>query len=126
MTPECLYLLIGLFKALFATIVIETFVATFWLERSPRLMTVVIVANVLTNPALNLLVRNLPDAFFATDMRYYSMVGALEAVVWALEATIFYRFGGILSWRRALLFSLSLNGASFLSGFPLAALGYWG
>ena len=123
MTPDWL---VGLLKALFATVFIEECAALFWRERSSRLALAVLVANVVTNPILNLIIIFAPDSWLATDCRYYALVGILEGVVLFSESWWFYTRGRILPVRRAVLFSLSLNAASYFSAYPLEKLGYWG
>lgn len=120
------YWLLGLVKALFATILIEELAALFWKERSFRLASSVCIANIITNPILNLILLFAPDAWLATDCRYYMLVAVLEGSVWLSEAWWFGLFGGVCPLRRAILFSLVLNAASYLSSYPLERMGYWG
>ena len=123
MTPDWL---LGLLKAAFATVLIEESVALLWRERSSRLALTVLIANVVTNPLLNLIIIFAPDSWLATDCRYYTLVIVLEGVVLLSEAWWFYACGRIFPVWRAFLFSLSLNATSYFSAYPLEKLGYWG
>ena len=111
--------------ALLATVIVEEIVALFWKERSFRLFLLVLFVNVVTNPAINWAVYLAPDELFASNLRYYSMIFVLEACVWISEALFFWRFARMESLVRSMLFSLTLNSVSYLSGYPLDALGYW-
>ena len=118
-------LLRGLCKALFATIVIEETVACFFKERSWRFALVALLMNVATNPTINLVVRSVPDSLFQNANEYAALVFILEFWVWLIEACFLRAFLRDCAWSRALLLSLVLNLASFLSGYPLDYLGYW-
>ena len=119
-------LLLNLLKALFATVLIEESAAIFWKERSLRLALAVLVANLVTNPLLNVIILVAPDAWVAEERRYDCLVCILEGCVWLSEAWWFNIFGRIRPTWRALFFSLVLNVASYFSAYPLEKLGYWG
>ncbi|MCF0234920.1 MAG: hypothetical protein HUK22_08090 [Thermoguttaceae bacterium] len=111
-------------KALFATIVIEECVALFWKERDAKLALVVLVANILTNPALNLVFYYGADWIYdaPTNERIATIVG--ESVVFIVETAFFWRFA-VKPLPRAAAFAATLNAASYFSSGPLTALGYW-
>ena len=125
MSPDAIHLIIGLLKALLATIVIEELVASFWREWSWWLFLTVFCANVLTNPVINLAVYCAPDFCFDSAKNYYVLVLILETLVWISESAFFWKFGKIHPFVRASLFSLTLNLTSYCSGFVLERLNYW-
>lgn len=112
-------------KALLATIVIEASVACRFKERSVYLFLLVILANVFTNPTLNLIVWYLPDSIVDTPLVYGTIIGLLEVCVVFAEAALFQMGKITLSFRRAFNISFILNLVSFSSGVVLTYLGFW-
>lgn len=96
--------------ALFLTLVIEE--ALLLPSHSPRLHYACLLANLLTNPALNLLLialyNRLPGLFWPSLI-------LLELAAVAAEA---WAYRSMMNWarRRAFLMSLGLNAASFVLG----------
>ena len=114
-----------LFRALFATLVIEELTACFFKERSWRFAFVVFVMNAITNPTINAIIQTVPDSWVETAGRYYALVLVLELWVWVTEACFLRAFLKGCSCSRAIFISFALNMTSFLSGFVLAYVGYW-
>ncbi len=122
MSDDLLWLL---FKALFATLVIEEIAACFFKERSWRFALVVLIMNVITNPTINIILQTVPDSWVETTDRYYALVLALELWVWGTEACFLRAFLKGCSWSRAFFLSFAINMTSFLSGVLLEPVGYW-
>lgn len=78
-------------------------------------------ANLLTNPALNLLLCAWRMLFYATLPGYYGVLTLLEVLAVAAEAWA-YRAALGWRWKNALGVSLGLNAASYLAG---VVLGPW-
>ena len=99
-----------LLLCLFLTLIIEE--ALLLPARSPRLHYACLLANLLTNPALNLLLiavsRRLPLLFWPALLLLE--LAAVAAETWAYRS--------VTGWprRRAFLLSLGLNAASFVLG----------
>lgn len=117
-------MLILFLKALFATAVIEEFGALFFRERSLRLFLVVLLANILTNPTINLINWFLPNSLVESSFYSFAIL-FLELCVWGIEACLFLYLGKVRPLCRALIMSFLLNAASYFSGTLLSKIGYW-
>lgn len=100
-----------LLLCLLLTLAIEE--ALLLIARSPRLHYACLLANLLTNPALNLLLIALYNRL---PRLYGPAVPLLELAAVAAEAWV---YGSLTNWprRRAFLLSLGLNAASFGLGW---------
>ena len=111
-----IYLLLLLYLTL--TVVIEG-LAVFALFSRKDYLYYSFLANLLTNPALNLLLSALIT--YLGVSYYYPVLLILEFTVVLVEAYV-YRYLTELSWKHCLLLSLVLNGLSFLLGLVVNAL----
>ena len=120
-------------KALLATVVIEELAAlcvqgglALKAKRLPwSIFWVVLWANALTNPIINLVCWFMPDSLMNRSFFYVPLVVFLESCVLAVETLIFHRFGRVRPLKRAFLFAFILNASSYFSGTWLDKLGYW-
>ncbi|MDO4616736.1 MAG: hypothetical protein Q4B03_04685 [Lachnospiraceae bacterium] len=99
-------------RAWLITLVYENAVAALWGLREKRAYLVVFLVNTLTNPLLNVLLRQIGQHYSYDSYRL--AVPVLEVLIWAAEGFLFRRF--LPEIRHPFLFSLSLNAASYLFG----------
>ena len=77
-----------------------------------------LIVNILTNPAINVLAMYL---FRNTDLResqIWSIITAVEVVVWILEGVL-YKFMLNTKWWKGLLLAISANFVSYMASFLL-------
>ena len=105
-------------KNLALTILIEGAVIAIAFRRS-RAVYCSLLCNILTNPALNLIVIAMVGYFGVKY--YYALVIPLEIAVFFIEAAAYRAVCGY-SARRAAVASLSANGISFCAGLAINAV----
>ena len=115
---SCLQLILLLVYPLVGTILIEYGMLRLMGERQRSVLRASVMMNVLTNVPLNLLILSLPSAG-------WDVIAAGELAVVVVEM-VWYRCV-IHQWKRAAVYSMLCNAASFLTGLLIdMSLAYFG
>lgn len=116
-------LLIQMAVALVVTIILEASIAWIFLRRKDVTGSSVLM-NIFTNPLLNALLAAVGYYAPGKESVYWTAVFLGEILVWLVETLLLDWLTG-LSFRRAAVWSLILNGTSFLFGKLLELCGIW-
>jgi hypothetical protein len=112
-----------LFLVLLLTIIIELCIAFLFRFKSKDKLSVIVLANFITNPALNILILLMYMLFGLTNEVTIFIIIFLELIVVSVEYYILhYIYGTEYSKSKILIISFTMNASSFIIGLLIFGL----